>query len=107
MMDLERKFYRWYKKIDLDPEGVQAEKRWQGIQNAVECFQSYEEILQIMRIYFRLPCEIDSKNKFIECFTEIDKGFDEDREEELVVLAGSVLAQIIEENDNAGVVLSF
>ena len=32
MMDLERKFYRWYKKIDLDIEGIQAEKRWQGIQ---------------------------------------------------------------------------
>lgn len=107
MMDLERKFYRWYKKIDLDIEGIQAKKRWQGIQAAVERFQSYEEISELMRIYFRLPCDTNSREEFVECFAEIDKGFDEDREEELVVLAGSVLAQILEEDDDACIALSF
>lgn len=97
-MDLERQFYKWYKKVSFDVPQHQIDMRWQGIEQA-ENVREIEEIMGLIRIFLKLPCDVGIKEWFIECFSNIDKGFDDNNEEELSVLAGAILAKLLEGDD--------
>lgn len=96
-MNIEKTFYKWYKKICIDDVSQdQIELRWQGIQSAAEKFYDLNNLFQLIKIYFKLVCKSDIKKQFVECFSDIDKGFEESNEEEISLLAGCVLAYLLQ-----------
>lgn len=97
-MDLERNFYKWYKKVSFDVPQNQIDMRWQGIKQA-EDIKEIDEIVGLIRIFLKLSCDAGIKEWFIECFSNIDKGFDDNNEEELAVLAGATLAKLLQGED--------
>ena len=57
-------------------------------------------------IFLKLSCDAGIKEWFIECFSNIDKGFDDNNEEELAVLAGATLAKLLQGEDGIFVAYS-
>ena len=104
-MDLERNFYKWYKKVSFDVPQNQIDMRWQGIKQA-EDIKEIDEIVGLIRIFLKLSCDAGIKEWFIECFSNIDKGFDDNNEEELAVLAGATLAKLLQGEDGIFVAYS-
>lgn len=96
-MSLERMFYKWYKRINISIDEQQTNSRWKGIQNAIELFKNPINISGLLKMYYRLSFDNPIKEQFIECFANEDKAFDETNEEEMVILAGGVLGQLLEE----------
>ncbi|WP_050642153.1 MULTISPECIES: GTPase-associated system all-helical protein GASH [Clostridia] len=99
-MDLEKMFYKWYKMISLDTPTKQIEDRWEGIKVAVDYYRNEELVSDLIKLYYKIPSNIETKTEFTEFFSNIDKGFDEDNDEEISILVGSVLAHLLQE-DNA------
>ena len=81
-VELERKFYKWYKRINISCDEQQTTNRWEGIQNAIDLFESSINISELLKIYYRLSFDVSIKDQFVECFATEDKSFDETNEEE-------------------------
>lgn len=96
MMNLEKMFYKWYKKVSIDMPQEQVQNRWDGIQDAAGKFNEIEKIAELIKIYLRLSSDHEIMESFISSFSEIDKGFDESNEEEISILVGSVLAHLLQ-----------
>lgn len=105
-MDLEKLFYKWYKKISWDTPKEQIEERWEGIENAVEYSWNEEDISELIKLYYKLPYQMETKTKFVEFFSDIDKGFDESNDEEISVLVGSVLTHLLQREHEAFIAFS-
>ncbi|MDY5246911.1 hypothetical protein FYJ37_03065 [[Clostridium] scindens] len=105
-VELERKFYKWYKRINISCDEQQTTNRWEGIQNAIDLFESSINISELLKIYYRLSFDVSIKDQFVECFATEDKSFDETNEEEMVILAGGVLAQLLGQENNIFVAYS-
>lgn len=99
-MDLEKLFYKWYKKISWDTPKEQIQERWEGIENAVNSSWDEAQISELIKLYFKLPCQKTTKTEFVEFFSDIDKAFDENNNEEISILAGSVLAHLLLRDDD-------
>ena len=99
-VELERKFYKWYKRINISCDEQQTTNRWEGIQNAIDLFESSINMSELLKIYYRLSFDVSIKDQFVECFATEDKSFDETNEEEMVILAGGVLAQLLGQENN-------
>lgn len=98
-MELDRVFYKWYKKIDMNIDNERAGQRWIGIQNAEKTFECIDEISELIKMYYRISFDVQIKERFIDCFANEDKTFDETNEEEIVILIGGILAKMLEENE--------
>ena len=105
-VELERKFYKWYKRINISCDEQKTTNRWDGIQNAVGLFENLVDISGLLKIYYRLSFDVSIKDQFVECFATEDKSFDETNEEEMVILAGGVLAQLLGQENNIFVAYS-
>ena len=64
------------------------------------------DISGLLKIYYRLSFDVSIKDQFVECFATEDKSFDETNEEEMVILAGGVLAQLLGQENNIFVAYS-
>lgn len=95
MEELKRLFYRWYKKIDINQNADRIEKRWSAIQNSLDLFESRENITQLLKIYYGLSRDKVFIGKLIDYFISEDPTFEEENKEEIVVLAGSLLAVLL------------
>ena len=105
-VELERKFYKWYKRINISCDEQKTTNRWDGIQNAVGLFENLVDISGLLKIYYRLSFDVSIKDQFVECFATEDKSFDETNEEEMVILAGGILAQLLGQENNIFVAYS-
>lgn len=74
-VELERKFYKWYKRINISCDEQKTTNRWDGIQNAVGLFENLVDISGLLKIYYRLSFDVSIKDQFVECFATEDKDF--------------------------------
>lgn len=105
-MELEKLFIKCYKKICLSPTKEQITSRIEGINVAKEEYDNSEEIIELLKIYYKIPLTQEKREKFIDCFYSIDQTFDEQNEEEIRILAGCVLANMFH-GDNGSFIAYF
>ena len=75
-VELERKFYKWYKRINISCDEQKTTNRWDGIQNAVGLFENLVDISGLLKIYYRLSfdvSEIISSTSFKSIFFIVSK----------------------------------
>lgn len=99
-MEFEKVFINNYKKICMDITDERINSRINGINAAMEQFDSYDKIAEIVKLYFNLECDSETKEEFINCFYEEDKTFDEQNAEEISILAGCILLNMIDTNED-------
>lgn len=97
-MELEKLYIKCIKKVCVNPSEELIDNRLNGINAAQEAYDVPEKIIDLLKIYYRLAVEQETKKGFVECFYSIDKMFDEQNEEEICILAGCVLANIIQQD---------
>ena len=49
-VELERKFYKWYKRNNISCDEQKTTNRWDGIQNAVGLFENLVDISGLLKI---------------------------------------------------------
>lgn len=98
-MELNKLFVKYLKRICVSMSEELLNNRLDGINVAEEAYDVPEKIVDLLKIYYRLPMEQETKEEFVECFYSIDKTFDEQNEEEICILAGCVLANILQDDD--------
>lgn len=98
-MELEKLFVKSYKRVCVQPSEDQINYRLEGINAAKETYGSVEKMADLIKIYYKLAITKEKKDEFIDCFYSIDKMFDEQNEEEICILAGFVLAYMLEEEE--------
>lgn len=105
-MELEKFVVKCIKKVCVNPSEELINNRLNGITAAQEVYDAPEKIVDLLKIYYRLSIEQEAKEEFIECFYSIDKTFDEQNEEEICILAGCVLANILQNEGDIFVAFS-
>lgn len=95
-MDFEKVFINNYKKICMDITEERINSRIDGIETILEQFDEYDKINEIVKLYFNLDCNSETREEFINCFYEKDKTFDEQNAEEITILAGCTLLNMID-----------
>lgn len=96
-MELEKLFINSYKRVCISPSEEQISSRLEGINTAKEAYADDGKIAELIKIYFKLVLSKDKKDEFVEFFYSLDRTFDEQNDEEICVLAGCVLAAILQE----------
>lgn len=99
-MEFEKVFINNYKKICMDITDERIDSRINGIKVVMDEFSSYAKINEIVRLYFNLECDSEIKEEFINCFYGEDKTFDEQNAEEITILAGCTLLNMIHTNQD-------
>lgn len=105
-MELERFFIKYYRRICLSPTREQITSRIEGINAAKEDYDNSDEIVELLKIYYKLSLTQEIKDKFVDYFYSIDPTFDEQNEEEISILAGCVLANMLY-GDNGALIAYF
>lgn len=105
-MELEKSFIKYYKRICLSPTKEQITSRIEGINVAKKDYDNSDEIMELLKIYYKLSLTKEEKDKFVDCFYSIDQTFDEQNEEEICILAGCVLANMLY-GDNGALIAYF
>lgn len=98
-MELEKLFVKNYKRVCVQPSEDQINYRLEGINIAKETYGSVEKMADLIKIYYKLAITKEKKDEFIEFFYSIDKMFDEQNEEEICILAGFVLAYMLQDEE--------
>lgn len=98
-MELEKLFVKSYKRVCINPSEEQISSRLEGISVAKEAYSNAEKIAELLKIYYKLVVSIEKKDEFVESFYSVDRTFDEKNEEEICILAGCVLAAILQEGE--------
>ena len=80
--------------MDITEERINS--RIDGIETILEQFDEYDKINEIVKLYFNLDCNSETREEFINCFYEKDKTFDEQNAEEITILAGCTLLNMID-----------
>lgn len=96
-MEFEKFFAKKYKKVCLDVKSEQIDKRLEGIDEAIKWCNSFVKNVLIVKLYFKMQCDEMLKEEFIDCFYSLDKTFEEENKEEIVILAGCILVKMMQE----------
>lgn len=99
-MELERLFVKVYKKVCMDITPERIKSRIDGINAVIEQFDSYEKIAEIVKMYLGMECDSETKEEFVNCFYEEDMTFDDQNTEEIAILAGCTLLNLIQNNED-------
>ena len=66
-MDFEKVFINNYKKICMDITEERINSRIDGIETILEQFDEYDKINEIVKLYFNLDCNSETREEFINC----------------------------------------
>ena len=69
-VELERKFYKWYKRINISCDEQKTTNRWDGIQNAVGLFENLVDISGLWHSVIQTEMPIKFKLKRMEKDTQ-------------------------------------
>lgn len=96
----EKFIVKQYRAICTEPSEEKINSRIQGIQKILMSCDEVKEIQILLAIYFNIPHEQEKENSFVTVFCETDKMFDGDNKEEMRILAGCALAELLRENED-------
>lgn len=92
---MHKNFAEWYNAISLRPTAETLEARWKAVE-AVAAGQQLMEILDLARVFFKLPGENMVAEDLRNAASKEDKTYlTENDQNELSVLAGGVIAEIV------------
>jgi len=97
---MNKNFSEWYRTANIEPTDEMLQNRWQGVQNYLEKKFDCSDVLNLVRLFFVLPVDIEFLQGFIVAFNEVDHAFPKKNKLELSVLAGSTLVEIINEYED-------
>lgn len=92
---MNKNFHEWYLEVCPKPEEGQEEKR-------IKCIEEFaknadiENIRFLLRLYYKMPVDPESLDRFAVLFSQKDPSFSKKSKEELVLLAGVTLLEIVE-----------
>lgn len=89
-------FSEWYRTANLDPTDERLKSRWQGIEKYCASDIDTDDMLELLRLFFKLPVEEKFREAFVNVFCKVDSAFPKKNDMELSVLAGVTLVHIIE-----------
>ena len=98
-MNMHRSFAEWYRTVDVDPQDVRLQKRWQGIEGYCKNDIGSHDVLELTRLFFQKPVGVEFRKSFVNAFYEIDNAFPEKNNLELSVLAGATIVYALENYD--------
>lgn len=93
---MEKKFYEWYRYVNIAPTSETLEKRWQAI--GEYCDKDNFDIFGLTKMFFGLKAEEEFVEEFVDYFQQADTTFLSKNQKELSLLAGVILANLIENN---------
>jgi len=90
-------FSEWYRVVSLQPDGALLEKRWQGIEKAVQS-ADFSGMLELIRIFFSIPVK---DNEYAERYRLVFQGIDpafmmRGNDLEVAVLSGASIVHCLE-----------
>lgn len=95
-MELEKFVVKSIKKLCVNPSEELISNRLNGITAAQEVYDAPEKKVDLLKIYYGVSVEQEAKEEFSQCFYSTDITFDEQNEKEICILAGCVLANILQ-----------
>lgn len=95
---MREKFCEWYRFICMEPTNDQLKFRWESLQEY--CDNEEPNILELTKMFFELPVDNSIKDKFVEYYINKDMTFKTDNDQEIALLAGATLADMIERNEH-------
>jgi hypothetical protein len=96
--EMHKNFAEWYRIANIEPTSEQLNNRWEGIISFIENKISKDDIFELVKLFYGKVIKEEFRDKYIECFTDIDSAFDRKSEVELSVLAGATLIRIVEDS---------
>ncbi|SFM24001.1 GTPase-associated system all-helical protein GASH [Pelosinus propionicus] len=96
---MNKNFAEWYRKIDIEPNNAQLECRWKGIKEFISDCQP-NDIFELVKLFYNLSTAKKFCEDFADFFTKTDSAFQRNRQNELVVLAGVTLMEIIDQESD-------
>lgn len=91
-------FREWYLDVCPNPSEGQVEKRIACIENFAEN-AAIEDIKFLLNLYGKRTVGQEQLDKFVESFAQVDPSFSKKHKEELTLLAGVTLLEIVENSD--------
>ena len=67
-MDLERILHRWYKQAAITIPDDVIDKRWNGIQKAIEIIEDLNDISELIKMYLCQKISVEFMEAFVDCF---------------------------------------
>ena len=99
---MNKNFGEWYRGAALEPENERLKNRWKGVQNFIEV-TTPNDIINLVKLFFNIPAEKKFLIAFIDSFTEEDAAFPRKCMQELSVLSGAALNQIVESQNDMSI----
>ena len=91
-------FREWYLDVCPNPNEGQVDKRIACIENFTEN-ASIEDIKFLLNLYGKRTVDQERLDNFVELFAQVDPSFSKKHKEELTLLAGVTLLEIVENSD--------
>lgn len=95
---MDKLFVELYKRVNMDATNEQIDMRMRSIKNILNDIN--EEMIEgIVKVFAKTPVLEEFYNQFGNYFYEEDYSFDLDNKEELSILAGYILHQLLEDEE--------
>lgn len=94
---MNEKFREWYLTVNIVPQEGQLKKRISAIEYFCENINKSNAI-SLVKLYYGLEVDASFKSEFIKCFIEKDEAFPSKNDEEIKLLAGATLVELVETN---------
>lgn len=95
---MNRNFREWYLEVCPNPSEGQTEKRIACMENFAKT-ATVEDIKFLLKLYYKLSVDPEHLDNFVELFSQEDPSFSKKNEEELTLLAGAALLEIVENSE--------
>jgi len=100
---MHKNFGEWYRLVAIEPDGVQLQKRWAGVESWVtKLRKDNKNVLETVRIFQGLSSNA-SRDPFLAVFQNKDPAFPQRNDLELQVLAGASLVACVQSVSADGV----
>ena len=98
-------FRKWYLAICKNPESEKMQLRWDRIEAYCERDNDEIDFTALVKLFLGYPIASDAMNEFVEHFSENDLTFSDKKRVEFHVLAGTILANLLDTSKNVKLAL--
>ncbi|WP_312561944.1 GTPase-associated system all-helical protein GASH [Anaerospora sp.] len=88
------KFCEWYRIVCVDPTHEKLQNRWDSLQKY--CDKEEFNILELTKLFFGFTAEESFRTEFIKSYSDRDMTFPNKSDQEILLLAGVTLLQLLE-----------
>lgn len=100
-----RELVKWMRNAGIAVSNDIVEKREAGIKLFLDSRINEDDILEIVKLYYTGRCNVEFFETVVESFYECDKAFCDDQTEEIRVLVGAILCEMIEKEEYEDIII--